>query len=83
MENIIENLIANWFDLSRGNIVRLARHLGVSRQAVHCWRTRKIPHRLVLEVSAFTGIPPDLLRPDLARIVARRTVVPASQDRQQ
>jgi hypothetical protein len=55
----------------------LAEHLGTSRQNVHTWRKRKIPAHLVPQVALFTGIPPELLRPDLARIMTKRAPVKA------
>ncbi len=41
----------------------LAEHLGISRGAIAQWRM--IPVDRVRDVADFTGIPPDVLRPDL------------------
>jgi len=39
----------------------LADHMGVQRQTVHTWRTRRIlmPPRTVAAIATFYGIPPD------------------------
>lgn len=47
----------------RGFKSRLARHLGVSPQALNNWR--RVPRERVLEVEEFTGISRYKLRPDL------------------
>src|SRR5215831_10669769 len=43
--------------------IRLARHLGISRQAVSAWKT--VPLGQLDKVFYFTGIPKRLLRPDI------------------
>lgn len=48
-----------------GNGAELARKCGVSRFAVHQWKTSGIPSQHVGVVSSLTGIEPRDLRPDL------------------
>lgn len=44
---------------------RLAKLLGITRQAVGTWQ--KIPEERILQVERVTGIPRETLRPDLYR----------------
>jgi DNA-binding transcriptional regulator YdaS (Cro superfamily) len=46
-----------------GTASNLAKSLGVSRQAVCQWH--KVPLKYVRRISAFTGILPEVLRPDI------------------
>lgn len=46
-----------------GSLSNVAAHLGISRAAVSVWR--KIPLRHVRAIAAFTGLPPEKLRPDI------------------
>lgn len=46
-----------------GNAVKLAAHLGISRQAVSRWT--KIPMRHLAAISEITGMQPHELRPDV------------------
>lgn len=46
-----------------GNAVKLATHLGITRQAVSRWT--KIPMKHLSAISEFTGIPRQELRPDV------------------
>lgn len=46
-----------------GNAVKLATHLGISRQAVSRWK--KVPMRHLSAISDLTGIPRQELRPDV------------------
>jgi len=48
-----------------GGSRRLAKELGVSRQAVEAWRDRGCPANKVLRVEALTGVSRHVLRPDL------------------
>lgn len=56
-EPLIEAIIAI------GGMSELARHLGVTRQAISGWK--RIPLKHVKRVSELTNIPHDKLRPDL------------------
>lgn len=49
--------------IDAGGIVRMARHLGVTRNAIHQWKL--CPPERVLEVEALSGIHCTRLRPDL------------------
>ncbi len=56
------------FDLIRSTIgiSALARQIGISRQAIHLWqRAGQIPAEYVVAIEAATGIPREMLRPDL------------------
>ncbi len=58
------------FDLIRATIgiSELARQIGISRQAIHLWqRAGQIPAEYVVAIEAATGIPREMLRPDLYR----------------
>ena len=46
-----------------GSRTELARRLGLSRQATHCWV--RVPRNRLKLVSRITGIPAAVLRPDL------------------
>lgn len=46
-----------------GGIVKLSLALGLSRAAASQWR--RVPAERVLEVERITGIPKEILRPDL------------------
>ena len=46
-----------------GSRAELARRLGLSRQAMHCWV--RVPLNRLKLVSRITGIPAAVLRPDL------------------
>lgn len=45
------------------NFGHIGRHLGLSRAAISQWRV--VPSRHLAAVSEVTGIPPEILRPDL------------------
>lgn len=45
------------------SMAALARHLGVERSSVQKWK--KVPAERLGEVSRFTGLSPQVLRPDL------------------
>jgi hypothetical protein len=47
----------------RGNLSRIAEHLGLTPATVHCWP--QVPAVHVNQVSQFTGIPREVLRPDV------------------
>lgn len=49
--------------LTRGAKAKIARALGITKQAVSQWR--RVPAGRVLIVSEITGIPPHELRPDI------------------
>lgn len=46
-----------------GNAVKLATHLGISRQAISRWK--KIPLKHLPAISTLTGLPREQLRPDI------------------
>jgi DNA-binding transcriptional regulator YdaS (Cro superfamily) len=46
-----------------GNSRALAKMLGITAQALSQWK--RVPHLRVLEVERLTGVPRQLLRPDL------------------
>lgn len=46
-----------------GMVAKVAKHIGVTYQAVAQWR--RVPATRVLKVAEVTGIPPHELRPDL------------------
>ena len=48
-----------------GNKNRLAKLLGVSRQAIQKWSAGKPPAERVLAIEAATGVRREILRPDL------------------
>lgn len=51
-----------------GGATELARRLGVRQSVVSNWKSRnRIPAERVVEVERVTGIPRELLRPDLYR----------------
>ena len=50
-----------------GGPTKLARELGVSRQAIHLWK--KIPVEHVKAIAAITGLPTVALRPDLIELM--------------
>lgn len=52
--------------LKAGGIVKLSLSLGLSRGAASQWT--KIPAERVVEVERLTGIPREILRPDLYRV---------------
>lgn len=56
----------NWCQI-RGNLSDLARHMKVTLAAVQRWRDSGVPVDRITAVSAYTGIAPAELRPDLAR----------------
>lgn len=50
---------------SKGLQSKLARHLGVTRQAISAWPV--VPIDRLKDVEKFTGIPRETLRPDIFR----------------
>lgn len=53
-----------------GGIVKLSEALGLSRGAVSQWT--KVPAERVLEVERLTGIPREILRPDIYPVELNR-----------
>jgi hypothetical protein len=49
-----------------GGEAALARQLGLTRQAIHNWcRERRVPLARVAEVEQVSGVPREVLRPDM------------------
>jgi hypothetical protein len=44
-----------WLDEETGRPANLARHFGVSWQAVHQWRTKGVPRDKLLEINRLSG----------------------------
>lgn len=63
MEKLLEYLNAE-----RGRRLKLADALGVFPSAISQWE--EVPAKRIFEVSAFTGIPVEQLRPDMAAAAA-------------
>jgi DNA-binding transcriptional regulator YdaS (Cro superfamily) len=59
---------------SRGGYAEAARILGVTRQTVYKWVERRVPAERVSEVEWLTGIPREILRPDIFNIRTTRAV---------
>lgn len=56
---------------SRGlRLIDVAKAMGVDKATVTRWAQKQVPSDRVAEVSHFTGIPPEELRPDLAALFA-------------
>jgi hypothetical protein len=49
-----------------GGIVKLAKRLGLSHQAVYYWK--EVPSRHIIAIEQATGVPREKLRPDLYRL---------------
>lgn len=54
---------SDWLSAERGRVTKLAIAIGVTHGAISQWT--RVPAERVGQVSAFTGIPHDKLRPDL------------------
>lgn len=50
-----------------GGIGALAERLGISPQAVHKWRKSGVPAERILELEELSGVPREVIRPDLYR----------------
>src|SRR5262249_28268912 len=61
-----------------GSMGKLARMLGISQQAVSQWR--EVPTRHIIAIETATGVPREILRPDLYR--RRRRKIAALAPRQ-
>ena len=61
-KQLVEYLRAEW-----GRQSRLAEDLGVSSGAIHQWVKRKVPAERLYEVARLTGIPAQVLRPDIEK----------------
>ena len=57
------DLVAVVIRKERGLATRIARELGITREAVWLWK--RVPSERVLVVEKVTGIPRHLIRPDL------------------
>lgn len=49
-------------------LIDLADKLGVNKATVTRWHQNKVPAERVLDVARITGIPKEVLRPDLYRV---------------
>jgi DNA-binding transcriptional regulator YdaS (Cro superfamily) len=69
---------------SQGGYAEVARILGVTRQTVYKWVERRVPAERVGEVEWLTGIPREILRPDIFNIrttrATRQEAPPPSPD---
>jgi DNA-binding transcriptional regulator YdaS (Cro superfamily) len=61
-----------------GGIVKLSLALGLSRGAASQWK--RIPAERLVEVERLTGIPREILRPDLYRVQQSYTESPGSSE---
>jgi DNA-binding transcriptional regulator YdaS (Cro superfamily) len=59
---------------SHGGYAEVARVLGVTRQTIYKWVERRVPAERVSEVEWLTGIPREILRPDIFNIGTTRAV---------
>ena len=50
-----------------GGVGALAKALGISPQAVHKWKTAGVPADRVVDLEEQSGLPREMLRPDLYR----------------
>lgn len=57
---------SEWLKAERGNLTKLADAIGVTYGAIPQWKGI-VPTERLFAVSAFTGIPMEELRPDLAK----------------
>jgi DNA-binding transcriptional regulator YdaS (Cro superfamily) len=57
---------------SHGGYAEVASILGVTRQTVYKWVERRVPAERVGEVEWLTGIPREILRPDIFNIRSTR-----------
>ena len=66
-------VLTNWREANGYNQIEAGRLLGVSAAQVCRYESgkKRIPPEKVPAVSAITGIPPELLRPDVYRAMSR------------
>ena len=57
------HILIEWIKAERGRLQRLADSQGITHAAIKQWD--KVPADRVVAISEFTGIPRQLLRPDL------------------
>jgi DNA-binding transcriptional regulator YdaS (Cro superfamily) len=57
--------LRKYLDAERGRAIELARQLEVTPGAITQWADDQVPAMRVLKVSALTGIPVEVLRPDM------------------
>ncbi len=50
-----------------GGIIKLAHQLGLTHQAVYQWRS--VPTHQIMAIEELTGVPREVLRPDLYRAI--------------
>lgn len=48
---------------ARGSVSRIARELGISQSSLYFWK--KVPAERVIDLERITGIPREILRPDI------------------
>ena len=59
--NVVDHVIGVY-----GGASALARRLGVTRNAINCWKLKKrVPASRVIELERLTGVSRHLIRPDL------------------
>lgn len=64
----------------RGLLAKLARDLGLTRAAVAMWQ--QVPAERLSDVQQSTGIPAELLRPDIAGLFVAGATNDAARDHQ-
>lgn len=70
--------LLRYLDEKRGRRGELAAALGISPSAISMWK--QVPAERVGDVARATGIPPDVLRPDIFRDTAPAAEVPAGEE---
>lgn len=61
-----------------GGCVKVARKMGVSKQAVSEWCYRKVPHRRAADLALLLNIPVHEVRPD---VFPEGTILPCQENR--
>lgn len=59
------NSLKEWLNEERGRNKSLASEIGVAQPAITQWAEKQVPAERVFTVSKLTGIPAEILRPDI------------------